>query len=90
MWSIVIEYLEKPRRIDRQIQKLIRSVSKRGRRVKRISLNDAESRVFWEDLTDDGLITEDYTAFVALGNYDYFDTTIRLERNVEDGINEED
>ena len=90
MWRAVIEFLEKPRRIDRQIQKLIGRISRKGRRVHRISLNVEETQIFWEDLTDEGLISEDYSAFVADGLYDYFDVKIRLERNVESGINPED
>jgi hypothetical protein len=90
-----MNYLEKPQRIDRVIHRLLRATSKRGRRIKRIALNAAESRIFWEDLLDTGDLNGDhnddaaYAAWVALGNYTYLDVTIRLERNVPDGVNEE-
>jgi hypothetical protein len=90
MWSLVIEYLEKPQRIDRQIQKLIAKITRKGRRIKRIALNAEESQIFWEDIVDDGIYSDDYATLVDNQPYEYFGVKIRFEKDVLDGINPED
>lgn len=76
--------IEKPDRIDLRIGNAIRDAKRRKRRIPRVDLNPTESRIFWEDLIEQGAVTgdpdsdADFEAFVALGDYDFFGTTVRL------------
>ena len=79
-----MDIIEKPERIDRQIARAIRTASGRRRRVLRVRLNPVESRIFWEDLIEDGKAIGDpnddqqFAAFVAAGDYDYDGAIIKL------------
>ena len=79
------EYIERPPRMDKKIQRAAQAAARRNRVLKRARLNPEESRIFWEDLIEVGLLQGDptddlqYAAFVALGDYSYFDITIKLE-----------
>jgi len=76
--------IEKPDRIDRQITRAVLHARGRNRRIPRVELNPVESRIFWEDLIEDGKIIGDplddgqFAAFVLLGNYDYDGVTVKL------------
>ena len=79
------EYIERPPRMDRKIQRAAQQASRRNRRLFRARLNPEESRIFWEDLIEEGQVQGDpnddlqYAAFVALGDYDYLGINIKLE-----------
>ena len=85
-----MELIEKPDRVDRVILKAQAAAKRRRRRLFAVHLNPVESRIFWEDLIEDGLTVGDpaddsqYEAFVAgLQNevYEYNNTRVKL--NVE-------
>ena len=85
-----MELIEKPDRVDRIILKAQTEAKRRRRRLFGVKLNPVESRIFWEDLIEDGLEIGDpaddsqYEAFVGRlqdGVYEYKNTRVKL--NVE-------
>jgi hypothetical protein len=80
-----MEFITRPRRVDRQIMRKIQRETARGRRVVRVNLTPVESRTFWEDLVEDGREIgtpgDDlhYAAFLGRGDYDYDGATVKLE-----------
>jgi len=83
-----MRFTVKPDRIDLKIRSKVRREKLRNHRVTEVELNHVETRIFWEDLIEDGKFPgdptsdEQFAAFVALRDFDYEDTIVKL--NVEE------
>lgn len=79
-----MEFIEKPDRVDRKIQREIVRLGRLKRRLVRVKLNRAESRIFWEDLIEGGQEAGDpeddsqFQAFLDRGDYNFVGTIVKL------------
>ena len=79
-----MEFFERPKRVSRQIQRQYEKVTRRGRLLVRVHLDAPETRTFWEDLIEEGVLTDDpadeaaFLAFVAAEEFDYIGVRVLL------------